>query len=134
MSIGLFIGYRDPRKEDRLVSIASDDCFIRYWTPVCQSLHLRWVPRFPEGWRLTTEDIPHIISELERFQRFLLAERMHEDVTYQQLARISVLNRELNEAYTNIYAIVFIGSPFRSERRTSIFPNSKDAPLIPARA
>ncbi|HVO32375.1 MAG TPA: hypothetical protein VMU17_00575 [Elusimicrobiota bacterium] len=117
MSIGLFIGYRDPWKEDRLVPIASDAIFAKYWRPICSELNLRWVPRFQHGWMLSTQDMPHILEELSQLQRYLTCGETHAEISHHILARISVLRRELNEVLNNMDADAYVGSLCQSQRR-----------------
>jgi len=113
MSIGLFISFRNPQKEDRLVPIASDYIFSKHWKPICEELHLRWVPRFQNGWMLSVQDMPHILMELSQLQRYLTCGETHVEISHHMLARISVLMRELNEVHKNMDANAFVGSPWR---------------------
>ncbi len=117
MSIGLFIGYRDPWKEDRLIPIASDGIFIKYWKPICAELNLRWVPRFQHGWMLSVQDMPHIIDELSQLQRYLTCGETHAEISHHLLARISVLRREINEVHNSLDSDAYVGSLCQSQRR-----------------
>jgi hypothetical protein len=124
MSIGLFIGYRDPRKEDRLIPIASDEVFHTYWKPICAELGLRWVPRFQKGWMLSIQDLPHILEELTRLRRYLACGETHAEISHHMLARISVVVRELNEVHNSVDADAFVGSPWQAQRRAAAFQRS----------
>jgi hypothetical protein len=121
MSVSLFIGYRDARREDRLVPIASEDIFQRHWQPISSELRLRWVPRFYSGWMLSNGDIPHILEELVRLQHHLTGGPAHAEISAHMLARISVLSRELNEVLRTLDADIFIGSPLEAQRRSAAF-------------
>lgn len=128
MSVGLFISYRSSQKEDRLVPIASDYIFSKHWKPICEELHLRWIPRLQHGWMLSVQDMPHILTELGQLQRYLACGETHVEISHHMLARISVLMRELNEVHKNMNADAFVGSPWQAQRRTTTFHRVDVAP------
>lgn len=109
MSIGLFISYRDPRKEDRWIPIANDDVFQRIWRPTCRRLGLGWVARFQSGWTLSPLDLPPILEELRKLRQHLPDSDLPAESLHHLLARISVLRRELTEIERTADARAFIG-------------------------
>lgn len=120
MSISLFISYHDPRREDRLIPIASDDTFQRYWRPTCRTLGLRWVSRFQSGWTLTALDLPPILEELRLLRQHLPESDLPAEPLHHLLARISVLRRELHEIERLADASAYIGSVFQAPHAESV--------------
>lgn len=122
MSIGLFITYQDPAKEDRLIPIASDETFHKYWQPMCRSLQLRWISRFESGWTLSALDLPPMLEELRRLRQVLPQSEIPAEALHHLLARISVLRRELSEIQRMPTATAYVGCLLQtrgsSRRRT----------------
>src|SRR5690348_1269061 len=119
MSIGLFLGHRDPSKEDSYVRIASDEVFASQWKPACAALGLRWIPRFPTGSTLTPEDIPPILAELDLLKNHFdgLA---GSDVVLQIRIRIQELSQSLKDAHGQRDVEPFIGYASPSNRRPEV--------------
>lgn len=118
MAISLLIGYHDTRREDRLISIASDEVFVERWLPVCLELGLRWVSRFGTGgWRLTPDDCAPILKDLERLRDHVSAHVPAADGQSEWLARLSELTRELIALEHTPQAVAFIGSVWQSHNR-----------------
>ena len=104
MSVSLLIEYDNPKKEARLVPIATEQVFEKYWQPACSKLGLQWVPLFQSGLPLRKSDkrndIPPIVDELTRLKQFLSnkAQRdIPQDVAKQIVSRIDNLLLELHD-------------------------------------
>ena len=121
MSIGLFIGSREPQKEDRFIPIASDSVFQEHWRPTCNLLKLRWVPRFQTSWMISAQDMPHVLEELACMRQHLLENPAQTDVAPHILARLNVLIRELEEIHQSAQADAIIGTPWQAQRRAAAF-------------
>jgi hypothetical protein len=131
VAIGLFIGYQDPAKEDRLLPIASEVAFADQWKPLCRELRLRWVSRFPTGWSLSLQDVPPILRELEQIRAHLLAAGTHSQAEEQMRTRIENLSLALEEIRASRDVEAFIGCvrPVRRSRPVSVFRRPMASPV-----
>ena len=65
MSVALSIQPRGtPGAAPRIVPVATQDIFQRYWLPGSEALGLQWVPLFETGIPLGKDDVPDVLQEL----------------------------------------------------------------------
>lgn len=96
MSISLLIERRDPRIEKRLVPIATDTAFLRYWRDGCQALGLEWIPIFRTGLAVRPEDIPDIVAELQELRGWM-QNPSNRKFRPEVVSRVETLIGELND-------------------------------------
>jgi hypothetical protein len=75
LAIRLKVKYKDPNKPTFTMPVASQSNFRDFWLPVCDRLELEMLPLFNTGYpviKLNSESIPALITELQRFQAFIL--------------------------------------------------------------
>lgn len=111
MSISLLVTERDDRNQ-RIVPIATEDIFSRYWEPLSSQLDLKWLPLFQSGFFVDRQDIPFVVSDLRRArQHFLLRQpdEAPEEVLKQITTRITKLISELEELQKEDAVEVYIG-------------------------
>ena len=53
-----------PGAAPRIVPVATQDVFKRYWLPGSEALGLQWVPLFETGIPLAQDDVPDVLREL----------------------------------------------------------------------
>jgi len=68
MSIALLITEPGDAAASRMVPVATQADFARYWLPTCQDLALRWIPRFETGTSLGPGDVVDVLVELRHLQ------------------------------------------------------------------
>lgn len=71
MSVSLQINYRDSNHQARLVPIATEQDFEKYWLPLCSKLDLEWISFFQSGLPLAKDNISLVVKELTSLKRFL---------------------------------------------------------------
>ncbi len=110
MSVSLLLEYSDLQKQSRTIPIATEDFFETYWLPASKLLQLTWIPAFQSGVKVSQEEIPSILSELEMLKQLMTSDplpELSESVMEHFVTRIDLLTTELraigNETRVNIY-------------------------------
>lgn len=55
----------------RVVPVATQDVFKRYWVPASEGLGLKWVPLFETGIPVGKDDVPDVLVELRALERWI---------------------------------------------------------------
>lgn len=96
-----------PPEAGRLVPIATQDVFRRYWLPASQALSLVWVPLFETGLPLPSEDCPDVLAELRRLKAWIEAHQP--EAAEIILARVEHLISELELRCADPRVRLYIG-------------------------
>lgn len=110
MSVSLLLTYSDLQKQSRMIPIATEDLFETYWLPASKLLQLTWIPAFHTGVKVSQEEIPSILSELEMLKQLMMSDPLPElpkSVMEHFVTQIDLLTTELraieNEPGVDIY-------------------------------
>jgi len=109
MSVALSIQPRGTAgAAPRIVPVATQDVFKRYWLPASEALGLQWVPLFETGIPLAKEDVPDVLQELRALDGWI---RQSAPETAAVIgARLERLITELTGLAENLEQVeVFIG-------------------------
>ena len=110
MSVALFLKYGTPGREERLVPIATQQLFDKYWLPVSEEIGLQWIPIFRSGLPLNMEDIPFVTDELVRLREYMLqVATIPLEVREHAKERIDRLADELQTAQKDTDVHLYIG-------------------------
>lgn len=108
MSISLIVKFEVPTQKSRILPIATEAAFQKYWQPGCAALHLQWIPLFQAGFPLKQEDIPLVIGELVQLKTWLSCNETAA-VPQDVVTRIDLLTQSLQELCAEPQAEVYIG-------------------------
>ena len=108
MSISLIVEFEVPTQKSRILPIATEAAFQKYWQPGCAALHLQWIPLFQAGFPLKQEDISSVIGELVQLKTWL-SRNEGAAVPQDVVARIDLLVQKLQELCGESQAEVYIG-------------------------
>ena len=100
MSVSLLITKQGDENE-RIVPIATENVFIRYWKPLSAALDLQWLPLFQSGFIVDPADMPLVLAELEKVRCYLLTQQpsdMPTDVREHVTSRVAKLISELEHS------------------------------------
>ena len=109
MSVALSIQPRGTSgAAPRIVPVATQEVFKRYWLPGSESLGLKWVPLFETGIPLAKEEVPDVLRELRALDDWT---RLHAPETAAVIgARLERLIAELSALVESLEQVeVFIG-------------------------
>lgn len=109
MSVSLLITEQGDKSE-RIVPIATEEIFIRYWKPLSSALDLQWVPLFQSGFFVDHTDVPLVLAELKKVSYYLSTRHpadMPADVREHIASRVIKLISELEHSQNAVE--VYIG-------------------------